>query len=128
MKNFLIFFAGMVTGAILLVVISLGISGAGAAIADSGVTLFETQGESLSENKFKVFQVLDSGDALAWEQSNNYKHDDITVLFYRQEGKYYYDNEIIKVPAGKCVRQIGIYKYPTKTGEKTVPIVKISNK
>lgn len=126
MKNLLIFIAGMVVGAVALLVVSLGIFKD--SITNDGITMFSTQGESLSENNFKIFQVLDSGNALALEESDDYRIDNIIVLFLSQEGKYYYDNEIIKVPAGKCVRQIGVYKYFTKTSEKTVPIVKVSDK
>ena len=44
-------------------------------------------------------------------------------------GEYYYDEQIIKVPKGKCMRQVGIYKYQAKSGiEKTVPIVMLMNK
>ena len=50
-------------------------------------------------------------------------------LLVNEDGKYYYDDEIIEVPDGKVVRQVGIYKYSTKNDfEKTVPIVQIMNK
>jgi hypothetical protein len=40
-----------------------------------------------------------------------------------------YDKQVVKVPAGMCMRQVGIYKYETKLGDlKTVPIVKLMNK
>ena len=46
-----------------------------------------------------------------------------------KNGKSYYDDQIIKIPSGKCVKQIGVYKYQTKDGfEKTVPIVDIRKK
>ncbi len=51
------------------------------------------------------------------------------VLLINDEGKYYYDDQIIEIPKGKCLRQIGVYKYMTKAEfEKTVPIAKIMDK
>lgn len=80
----------------------------------------------------KFSQVLDSGDALANEIEEKYStslHTGLVVLFLHENGKSYYDDQIIKIPSEKCVKQIGVYKYPTKDGfEKTVPIVDIRKK
>ena len=100
--------------------------------ANQMANLFENEGECISENSFEVFQVLDSGDALANEIEEKYStslHTGLVVLFLHENGKSYYDDQIIKIPSGKCVKQIGVYKYPTKDGfEKTVPIVDIRKK
>ena len=63
MKKVCIFIGGVVTGAILVVVVSMLIAGGNSTY--KGITLFEKEGECISENSFKVFQVLDSGEALA---------------------------------------------------------------
>lgn len=129
MKNVLIFIAGMVTGAVLLLGISFFVAKAS---YDDGVTLFEKDGEIISENSFQVFQVVESGNALAYEVEPGYLDmlpTDLVVLFLSEDGKSFYDDQIIKVPAGKCVRQIGVYRYPTKDEiVKTVPIVAIRDK
>jgi hypothetical protein len=40
----------------------------------------------------------------------------------------YYDDQVIKVPEGKCMRQIGVYEYQTRMETiKTVPIVQVMN-
>ena len=45
------------------------------------------------------------------------------------EGKYYYDHEIVKVPSGKVARQVGIFKYTSGGGlDRTVPVVKFMDK
>lgn len=95
--------------------------------SNKGLTFFEEAGECISENSFEVFQVLDSGDALARECKGILNTaTGMVVLFVTQDGKSYYDDQIIKVPSGKCVKQIGIYKYLTESGfEKTVPVVDI---
>jgi hypothetical protein len=49
----------------------------------------------------------------------------MVVLFIADENTHYYDDQIISVPRGKCVRQIGTYQYETKMGYKTVPAVAI---
>ncbi len=70
MKKVFIFIGGVVTGAILMIVVSMLIAGGNSTY--SGITLFEKEGECISENSFKVFQVLDSGEALANEVKQGY--------------------------------------------------------
>ena len=70
MKKVCIFIGGVVTGAILVVVVSMLIAGGNSTY--KGITLFEKEGECISENSFKVFQVLDSGEALANEVKQGY--------------------------------------------------------
>ena len=42
---------------------------------------------------------------------------------------HYYDDQVIEVPKGMCMRQVGIYKYQTRMKiDKTVPIVKLMSK
>ncbi len=126
MKNFLIFIAGAVTGAILVIFISLVIAGDP---SNNGITLFENEGECVSENSFEILQVLDSGHALANEIKKGHSislPSGLVVLFLCKEGKSFYDDQVIEIPAGKCAKQIGVYKYMTNNGmEKTVPIVDI---
>ena len=128
MKIVCIFIGGVVTGAILVVVVSMLIAGGNSTY--KGITLFEKEGECISENSFKVFQVLDSGEALANEVKQGYLiPTGLTVLFLNEDGLSYYDDQVIKIPSGKCAKQIGIFKYSAKSGmEKTVPIVGIRNK
>ncbi|MDR0468312.1 MAG: hypothetical protein LBG67_05620 [Campylobacteraceae bacterium] len=97
----------------------------------SGLEIFQDKGECLSGKQFKVFQVLRIDMALALELSNaEYGwYNGKVVLFMNNEGKHYYDDEIIKIQPKKCARQIGIYKYQTVNKKydewKTVPIVMI---
>lgn len=130
MKKIFIFVGGVVTGAILMIVVSMLITGENS--THNGITLFEKEGECISENPFKVFQVLDSGKALANEVKQGYTtliSTGLTVLFLNEDGQSYYDNQVIKISSGKCAKQIGIFKYSTQSGmEKTVPVVGIRNK
>lgn len=130
MKIIFIFIGGVVTGAILMIVVSMLITERNSTY--NGITLFEKEGECVSENSFEVFQVLDSGEALANEVKQGYSitmPTGLTVLFLNENGQSYYDDQVIKIPSGKCAKQIGIFKYSAKSGmEKTVPIVGIRNK
>lgn len=130
MKKVLIFIAGVVTGAALMIFILILITSGNSSI--SKVTLFEKEGECISKNSFEVFQVFDSGDALANEIEKGYSTSlptGLVVLFLKESGKSFYDDQVIKVPSGKCAKQIGIFKYTTNTGmEKTVPIIDIRKK
>lgn len=125
MKNLLIFIAGAIMGAILVVLFSLFVTAAD----DHGVVMFDEPGDYIQGNRFEVLQEVYPGAALAHAEDRKYGISSFTgvlVLFVNDDGKRYYDEEIIKIPAGKRVRQIGIYKYESKAEIlKTVPVVRI---
>ena len=127
MKNVLIFIAGIVSGAILTFVVAFFIYSVN---NDNGFTIFEEPGEYIQGNRFKVLQEVHPGAALAHAEEISYGRistfTGVLVLFVNDDGKRYYDEEIIRIPKGKHVRQIGIYKYKSKAEiDKTVPIVQI---
>jgi hypothetical protein len=128
MKKFGIFGAGMICGALLIILLGIGLSRCSSETYN-GITLFEEESDCIGGDSFKVFQVLDSGDALANEIGKYSIPTGLVVLFMKKDGASYYDDQVIKLPSEKCVRQIGVYKYPTKSGfEKTVPVVDIFEK
>jgi len=130
MKKWIIFLLGFITGIAFTFVVSFIIA-SGSNSNGNRMTFFEEPGECLSINNFEVMQVVGEGCALAHEVKwdsflERYTSTDLLVLIINDNDEYYYDNQIIKVPLGKCMRQVGIYKYPTKMEiEKTVPIVKL---
>lgn len=127
MKNFLIFLAGLVTGAGLLFGIAYFYNNSS---SYDGITMFEEEGDCISTNSFSVIQVVEGG-ALAIEHMDDMLGipSGLVVLFIDEGGKSYYDSQDIKIPKGKCARQVGIYKYVSKEEvEKTVPVVAIRNK
>ncbi|MDE5730175.1 MAG: hypothetical protein K2H81_01455 [Alistipes sp.] len=128
MKKTLIFTLGIITG-VFLTFVGLFIVGINKS-NNNGITMFEEPGEVIMADQFKIFQVLEPHVALANAEDSSLSLSSISffngpiVLFVNHTGKYYYDDEIIKVPQGKCVRQIGIYNYMNRTGGvKTVPVV-----
>lgn len=75
---------------------------------------------------FKVFQVLDKFVlANVCEDSDNQYCMGHTVYFHKEKGKIYFDDQIIKVKNNECAIYTGTYKYQSKSGYRTVPIVKI---
>lgn len=122
-KKWVVYALGIVSGIALTFIVLYLMAGCS---SSNGVKYFEKPGDCISTNSFKVFQVLDEGVALANEIEEYEIPTGVVVLLINDEGKYYYDDQIIKVPSGKCARQVGVYIYPTKMEiEKTVPIVKI---
>lgn len=129
MKNkILIFIAGILTGALM----HMGFSSIPSKNSDE-VHFFEEAGECVTQDQLKVFQTLDPGYALAFKLTSKSSYDiefalpsSLIVLIYNPKGEMYYDSQVIRIPEGKCARQIGIYKYHTKDESiKTVPIVQI---
>ena len=121
MKKFLIFVLGVITGVVLTFLFSYYVGTS----SNDDVTWFESPGDVIQEKTFEVFQVLDESSALVNGRSNY----GVVYLLVNEDGKFYYDDEIINVPNNKVVRQVGIYRYETNRSTiKTVPIIQIFNK
>jgi hypothetical protein len=89
----------------------------------SGLTIFPAKGECITKNGLEIFQTITPNMALA--QIGKLPNE-ILVLLVNYEGKSYYDQQKIQIPANKCARQIGTYQYMTKMEiQKTVPVVVI---
>ncbi len=141
MKKWLLFVGGLLTGIILTILFLLVVSIKNQSEPKSvtsveteeetqrtpdGVNLFDEPGEIMDVKSYRVFQVIFEDGALVKEKSDYDSYYGKVCLLINSEGKYYYDDEIIKVPKGKVVRQVGIYQYPTNNNSiKTVPIIKI---
>ncbi len=89
--------------------------------------MFDEAGDVVDEESFKVLQVIASDAALV-NGKDEYGYYGTLYLITNSDNKYYYDDEIVKVPQGKVVRQVGIYRYIAKNETlKTVPIIMILN-
>ena len=139
MKSWALFIAGVFTGIIIMGFINiLKISSNNeetndkeiVSKEDDGITWFDEPGDIVEVKSFRVFQVL-AKDAALVQGETKYSgvYSGIVYLLMNKEGKLYYDDEIVKVPKGGIVRQMGIYQYPTKENMiKTVPIIRIMEK
>ena len=130
MNKTLSFFLGLITG-VVLTILTLFIIGkamsAGQGTSDDGITMFEQPGDIIPTKKFEVLQVVPNG-ALAHSEEKEFGVSTFTgpiVLLLSEGQNTYYDGEVITVPKGKTVRQIGSYQYETRMGYKTVPIVQV---
>jgi hypothetical protein len=97
-------------------------------VKQSDIKLFEAPTDCVSTSDFKIEEVIDEYYAIADEVEYNtvlkkyYSKYAIKVVIKSEEKNKYFDEQIIKMPAGKCMRQIGVYtKYSN-----TYPVVKIS--
>lgn len=129
MKNWGIFFGGLGAGVVLtlLVIFLIGLS-MNASGGLYGAKMFDQPGPIMHERSFKVMQVIQDNAALVRTKGDTYL--DVYIgeiyLLINHDGTYYYDDQKIKVPSSKVVRQVGIYKYDAKSGDqKTVPIIEI---
>lgn len=140
MNKIYIFIGGFVAGVVLTAAVALGIyfyktpntqpapetvTETETEDAPQGVNIFDEPGEIINEKSFKVFQVIAQDAALVRGKGSGYKlYVGPVYLLVNDEKKYYYDDEVVNVPKGKVVRQIGIYQYPTRDDRyKTVPII-----
>ena len=97
-------------------------------------TMFDVPRECVTSNNFKVEIILDERYVIAEEldpEMESYGFllpSGVTVVFIDEDNSYYTD-QVVKVPHGKCARQIGVYKSDHyKYNDKTLPIVKIMDK
>ena len=132
MNKWLIIGGGFLAGVIVtfLVLVVIGLSNQKSSPNIPGAKMFEQPTEVVQESSFKVMQAIQENAALVNAKSGSYSFGDMYMgtlyLLINNEGHYYYDDEIVKVPQGKKVRQVGIYRYETKMEiEKTVPIIEI---
>jgi len=122
MKKFLIYISGVVTGIIAAILVAMLIYVANEPNSGlPGLTIFPEKGECIAKNEIEIFQVMTPNMALAKVRDGK------LVLLINYDGKSYYDEQKIKIPANKCARQIGTYQYTTRRDriERTVPAVVI---
>ena len=96
---------------------------------NSGITSFDKPGDCVTRKNLEIQEVLESGNAIAKEIRENISGyvftSDLEVLILAKDGNTFYNKQIVKVPNGKCARQIGTYKYNRYANTKVIPIVEI---
>lgn len=96
-----------------------------------GVTMLDEPIPFTEAKNFKILQVVFEDAALAQSEeriglSSHVYYGDPVVLIVTEQHNTFYDDQIIKTPKNGKVMQIGTYKYQTKMGWKTVPIIHIT--
>lgn len=132
-KFILTYLGGVVTGIIFVFVLGVIVNASqGKGSVQRDVVLFEKPQQTIGASEIEVFQVLPDGSALATVQySDNGNNDNVgmVVMLLAKDGVSYFDSQSIKIPSGKCMKQIGTYKYMSRQEmEKTVPVVEIFDK
>ena len=100
-KNFVLYFAGLLTGIVLTLLIAVLFArnseqGENSSIKEyPGITIFDQPADTLEFSRFEVFQVLREGMALANCKEKQIGIIDFTgpVVLLIDENKYYYDDE-----------------------------------
>lgn len=87
-----------------------------------GLEMFEEPRDYMEYSQFEVFQVLESGCALAHTDDSF----GAIVFIIPNEKQQFYDDQKIVLKNDQCAQHVGIYKYSTKMEiEKTVPAIRI---
>ena len=121
MKKWLIYVLGIITGVILTFAFAfcINLSNNSGII---GLEMFEEPGDYMEYSQFEVFQVLESGCALAHTDDSF----GAIVFIIPNEKQQFYDDQKIVLKNDQCAQHVGIYKYSTKMEiEKTVPAIRI---
>lgn len=128
MKQFFIFFLGLIAG------VALSIGGAylysNLQEDTDKLVYFDKPGKVIeSEYSFRVIQVVDENSAIVVEQDiSSIFGFGLTALLVHNNA-YFYDNQEIEIGKKQQFRQVGVYTYMTTEGEqKTIPVIKIFNK
>lgn len=120
--------AGIVTGIVLLFIVSFCINSFNNSKGSDGVVMFESPGDVVPARTLRVIQVLEENCALAMVDDIESDNIGVIVLLRGGENTSFYDNQKIDIPSGQVARQVGTYTYMSRQNiETTVPIVVITN-
>ena len=127
-KFILTYIGGIATG--IVIVFVFGYCIAMSYINSDGtndIEMYEEPTQTIDIRNFVVIQVLSDGSALA--SAEGLGNFGVIVLFNASEGDTYYDHQQIAIPSGKCLKQVGTYRYVSRQNEnKTVPVVDVFDK
>lgn len=123
MNKVLTFVAGVATGATLFILIFLTFS---EKKNDDNIKYLKREGKCISQTRFEVIQVLESGHALVVSGS---PYDGFIALLIARDGQMFYDNQMLRPPKGYCAKIIGTYRYLSDNGrENTIPVIDMRRK
>lgn len=106
MKKWFIYVLGIITGVILTFVFAFCVN----LSSNSGIIgleMFEEPGDYMEYSQFEVFQVVESGCALAHADDSF----GAIVFIIPNEKQQFYDNQKIVLKNDQCAQHVGTYKY-----------------
>lgn len=117
MKKWIIYVLGVITGIMLTFAFAFYVN-----LSNIGLEMFEEPGDYMEYSQFEVFQVVQSGCALAYADESFGS----IVFIMPNESQQFYDDQKIVLKNDQCAQHVGTYKYSTKMEiEKTVPAIRI---
>lgn len=122
MKKWIVYFLGIITGILLTFAFAFCVN-----LSDNsgiiGLEMLKEPGENMGYSQFEIFQVLESGCALAYPDESL---STIVLIIPSEKQQFYDDQKIVLKDDDQCAQHIGTYKYRSKMGmDKTVPAIKI---
>lgn len=121
MKKWLVYLLGIITGVILTFAFAFCVNMSNNS-GIAGLEMFEKPGDYMEYSQFEVFQVVESGCALAHADDSF----GAIVFIIPNENQQFYDDQKIVLKNDQCAQRVGTYKYSTKMEiEKTVPAIRI---
>jgi len=123
-KSILIYLAGFITAIILGATIGISGNTSDNTTQRQGLTIFQEEGNPINETQFRVFQVLEPNLALAnGRGSATSVFTGITVLLMGDEGRHFFDGEIIELSSDP--NHAGSFQYESQSGRRTVPVIRV---
>lgn len=126
------FFVGVIVGIIFTLIFATLLANSSESSESensiTGLSFFDSPGQVMDVQEYKIIQVIDDEYALATALSDKkYNlYTGIVVLLVSNGESGFYDDKIIKAPKGKFFRQIGTYRYENRIEMlKTVPAIGI---
>ena len=126
------FFVGVIVGIIFTLIFATLLANSSESSESensiTGLSFFDSLGQVMDVQEYKIIQVIDDEYALATALSDKkYNlYTGIVVLLVSNGESGFYDDKIIKAPKGKVFRQVGTYRYENRIEMlKTVPAIGI---
>lgn len=109
MKKWLVYLLGIITGVILTFAFAfyVNLSNNSGIV---GLEMFEEPGDYMEYSQFEVFQVVESGCALAHADDSF----GAIVFIIPNKNQQFYDEQKIVLKKDQCAQRVGTYKYSTK--------------
>lgn len=125
-RNVVSFLVGLLVGVGATICI-IFVGGFGLPDVESDIEWFDQPGSCLTQADLKVFRTLGPNRALVGEEKDLLL--ELPVMLLIADGHpHFYDEQIIKMPAGACAKHVGNFNYKTKDDSyRTVPVVSIDN-
>lgn len=123
MKKFVTYLLGIITGIVLTLLFCYVYDSCSK--PKSEIVMFDKPGQFIDVSKLEVIQSLDNNTAIA---EGVVDYSSVHFLLKNEDGNSYYDNQVIRSTSKYGFQQIGLYRYESHMGMRTVPIVALRKK